>query len=146
MGRGNEDYNLGLFVLPGGEVGDGESLEQTLQREIRQSTGFEMVKKTDRWKRPHVIESDDRVILVGEGRIRKSDEIPRPDPKKDTLYNIGWFSSIDNSSTIDGCSTMIIRDFLNVPKTTPINPQTILPVIRDFLNRIGHQHLFLQSQ
>ena len=86
MGRRGKDPNRGLFVLPGGGVQDGESLEQAWRREIMEETGLELEDNPNRWCMPFLIELDDRIILVASG-IVKGNSTPKDGSD---LYEVGW--------------------------------------------------------
>jgi 8-oxo-dGTP diphosphatase len=87
IGRRGKEPNRGLFVLPGGGVEDGESLEDAFAREVFQETGLRVKQKYNRWARPTVIELEDRLILVGLAHIDGPD-VPRDG---DDLYDVAWY-------------------------------------------------------
>jgi ADP-ribose pyrophosphatase YjhB (NUDIX family) len=89
LGRRGKDPNRGLYVLPGGAVQDGESLEQAFVREILEETGLQVQPTVgySRWEHPALIELPDRIILVGQAVIKGS---LAPSAGSD-LYDVGWF-------------------------------------------------------
>lgn len=90
LGRRGKDPNRGLYVLPGGGVEDGETLEHAFRREILEETGYEVLFDPDRWKRPlHVIELDDRLVIVAEGFAMNHNDQPQANSD---LYDVEWFS------------------------------------------------------
>jgi ADP-ribose pyrophosphatase YjhB (NUDIX family) len=113
MGRRGKDPNRGLYVLPGGGVEDGETLEQAFCREMMEETGLKMEPSPYRWKRPDVIELPDRIILVGEAQVAGLYKPNYNDTPRDggDLYDVKWFRG----------------DFL--PRDTS---PTIMPVLRTF--------------
>jgi len=88
LGRRGKDPNRGLFVLPGGGVEDGESLEEAFRREIKEETGLEVIADPDRWNHPRLIELPDRVILIGRGLVDLEDDTPTAGSD---LYDVGWY-------------------------------------------------------
>lgn len=94
LGRRGKDPNRGLYVLPGGGVKDGESLEQAFQREILEETGLQIepTKGYSRWENPHVIELLDRLILVAKAEVllKKGSDDDSPRDGSD-LYDVEWF-------------------------------------------------------
>lgn len=64
LGRRAKDPNRGLFVLPGGGVQEGETLDEALRREIKEETGLVIEPNVSRWKKPRLIELSDRIILI----------------------------------------------------------------------------------
>jgi len=98
LGRRGKDPNRGLYVMPGGGVKDGESLEEAFHREIMEETGLEIESKAARWERPNVIELPDRVILVGQATVKRKlrdgqfDDEPRDGSD---LYDVAWFPISD---------------------------------------------------
>ena len=93
MGRRNKDPNRGLYVLPGGGVEDGETLEQAFCREVMEETGLKMEPNHGRWKRPDVIELPDRIILIGEATVAGLYQPNYDDTPRDggDLYDVKWF-------------------------------------------------------
>jgi ADP-ribose pyrophosphatase YjhB (NUDIX family) len=69
MGRRAKEPNRGKYVLPGGGVNDGESLEEALTRELIEETGLQIVQNLNRWNDAYAIELTDRIILVVRARI-----------------------------------------------------------------------------
>lgn len=102
LGRRAKDPNRGLFVIPGGGVEDGESLEQAFCREILEETGLKVIPTEyySRWESPYVIEFEDRIILVAVADVEDYNIKAGSD-----LYDVGW------------------HDFLNLP--TDISPVII---------------------
>jgi ADP-ribose pyrophosphatase YjhB (NUDIX family) len=90
LGRRGKDPNRGLFVLPGGGVEDGESLEEALKRELLEETGIEIEPTVgfSRWERPTVIELPDRIVLVAKAYVLNGNSIPKDGSD---LYDVGWF-------------------------------------------------------
>lgn len=101
MGRRGKDPNRGLFVLPGGGVNDGESLEEAFCREVMEETGLEIEPARYRWDNPRVIELPDRIILVVRATVKCRyapegehtsagfyDDTPRDGSD---LYDVAWF-------------------------------------------------------
>lgn len=95
MGRRGKDPNRGLYVIPGGGVEDGESLEQALIREIKEETGLNLVPDPYRWSYGvDVIDLPDRVIIVAHGSIDFGSEADETNdlPKDGSdLFNVGWY-------------------------------------------------------
>lgn len=87
LGRRGKDPNRGLFVLPGGGVEDGESLEKAFCREIREETGLIVKDSANRWDRPFLVELEDRIILFAEAELRGSEE---PRVCGSDLYDVKW--------------------------------------------------------
>jgi ADP-ribose pyrophosphatase YjhB (NUDIX family) len=87
MGRRDKDPNRGPFVLPGGGVQDGESLEEAFRREIMEETSLELEDYPQRWYRPNLIELPDRIILVVQGKV-KGESTPKDGGD---LYDVQWF-------------------------------------------------------
>lgn len=93
LGRRGKDPNRGLYVLPGGGVKDGESLEAAFVREVLEETGLQVEPVTgySRWERPDLIELPDRIILVAQAQIKGS---PHPISGSD-LYDVDWFDYLE---------------------------------------------------
>jgi ADP-ribose pyrophosphatase YjhB (NUDIX family) len=102
MGRRGKEPNKGLYVLPGGGVKDGESLEEALHREIFEETGLAIKDDPCRWKYSvKVMETEDRVILVADAcvecRWRPEGEYTSAGFYDDNpidgsdLYDVKWF-------------------------------------------------------
>lgn len=92
LGRRGGKPNKGLFVLPGGGVNEGETLDEALAREIFEETGLTIKSKIGTWKNPDVIEilgEKHSVILVGEAVAEEGQ--PKTKDKSD-LYDIGFYS------------------------------------------------------
>lgn len=103
LGRRAKEPNKGLYVLPGGGLEEGESLEDAFCREVFEETGLDVKRDDNRWTwRPDVIELPDRIILIRhatvECRWRPANGIYREgffdDEPKDgsDLYDVKWFS------------------------------------------------------
>lgn len=101
MGRRGKDPNRGLYVLPGGGVEDGESLEEALYREVLEETGLEIESYPQRWDHfVNVFELEDRIIILvqadvkckwREGGFQRAgyyDDEPRDGSD---LYDVKWF-------------------------------------------------------
>ena len=90
LGRRGKEPNKGLYVLPGGGVEDGETLEQALCREILEETGLEITPDINRWNKSiNIIELSDRVILIANVFYLGLNA-----PKDgDDLYDVGWFDT-----------------------------------------------------
>jgi 8-oxo-dGTP diphosphatase len=95
MGRRAKDPNRDLYVIPGGGVEDGETLEQALAREIKEETGLILVDDPYRWLYGvDIIELPDRIILVAHGSVEFGDQIDGTNdlPRDgDDLFNVGWY-------------------------------------------------------
>lgn len=93
LGRRGKDPNRGMFVLPGGGVQDGESLEEAFCREMLEETGLEMEPTVgySRWESPYVIELEDRIILVGKAQAKN----PQAIRAGDDLYDLEWFDFLN---------------------------------------------------
>lgn len=102
MGRRGKDPNRGLYVLPGGGVEDGESLEDAFCREVFEETGLKIKRDDNRWTHLlNVVETPDRVILVAHASIECRWQAPTQnhyggyfdDEPKDggDLYDVKWF-------------------------------------------------------
>lgn len=88
LGRRGKDPNRGLYVLPGGGVEDGETLEQAFAREILEETGYEVAPDPNRWKSVNLIELDDRLIIIAKGSVHNQNDLPKANSD---LYEVGWF-------------------------------------------------------
>lgn len=91
LGRRGKDPNRGLFVLPGGGVQDGETLEQAFRREIQEETGLELQDNPYRWHKPDLIELPDRLIIVVQGKVQLMNGYDGPRDGGD-LYDVAWFN------------------------------------------------------
>lgn len=84
MGRRGKDPNRGLFVLPGGAVESGETLEVALKREIFEETGLKIDRAFEPWM---VVEipSEQRLVLVARAFVKT------PELKSGSdLYDVQW--------------------------------------------------------
>jgi ADP-ribose pyrophosphatase YjhB (NUDIX family) len=95
MGRRGKDPNRGLYVLPGGGVELGETLEEAFCREVMEETGLKIIKDPSRWQAcPDVIELDDRLIFIAHAAVDYGyDGDENNDKPRDgsDLYNVGWY-------------------------------------------------------
>lgn len=91
LGRRGKNPNRGLYVLPGGGVKDGESLEEAFCREVMEETGLKILPTIgySRWQNPYVIELPDRLILVAKAQIT-GENYKTPISGSD-LYDAAWF-------------------------------------------------------
>ncbi len=101
LGRRGKEPNKGMFVLPGGGVEDGESLEQALAREIEEETGLSIQPNERRWERPELIELPDRIILVVRVVVAKGPAVPRDGSD---LYDVRWFDPL--VTCVDGITDL----------------------------------------
>jgi ADP-ribose pyrophosphatase YjhB (NUDIX family) len=117
LGRRGKDPNRGMYVMPGGGVNDGESLEEAFRREILEETGLEVESTVgySRWELPHLIELPDRIILVAQASV-KGDTTPK---SGSDLYDVAWF------------------DYFNLPHD--ISP-VIAPTLAMYGYRPGKRH------
>jgi 8-oxo-dGTP pyrophosphatase MutT (NUDIX family) len=113
MGRRGKDPNRGLYVLPGGGVQDGETLEQAFCREIMEETGLKMEPSPYRWKRPDVIELPDRVILIGEAQVAGLYQPNYDDTPRDgsDLYDVAWLRADRLPKDISPVVVPVLRTF-----------------------------------
>lgn len=89
LGRRGKDPNRGLYVLPGGGLQEGESLEAALCREVDEETGFKVTPFPERWNQPiRIIELDDRLVLIAEATVLNHNDTPIANSD---LYDVGWF-------------------------------------------------------
>ena len=102
MGRRGKEPNKGLYVLPGGGLQEGESLEDAFCREIMEETGLEIERDEKRWTHLlNVVELPDRIILLAHATVkcrwRPATDIYREGYYDDTprdgddLYDVKWF-------------------------------------------------------
>ena len=94
LGRRGKDPNRGLYVLPGGGVEDGESLEDAFRREVLEETGLHIkaVQGFSRWEEPQLIELHDRIILVANAEVEDYHAALQPNSD---LYDVAWFDYFD---------------------------------------------------
>jgi 8-oxo-dGTP pyrophosphatase MutT (NUDIX family) len=98
LGRRGKDPNRGLYVLPGGGVEDGETLEEAFCREVMEETGLKIIEEPYRWQYcPDLIELPDRIILVTHASVDFDSLHEYNDKPRDgsDLYNVGWYSIYD---------------------------------------------------
>lgn len=101
LGRRGKEPNKGMFVLPGGGVEDGESLEEALVREIEEETGLSIRPEPRRWERPELIELADRIIIVVRVVVAASAAVPRDGGD---LYDVRWFDPL--VTCVDGIADL----------------------------------------
>lgn len=117
LGRRGKDPNRGLFVLPGGGVKDGESLEEAFCREVMEETGLEIFPSPFRWNKPNVIELSDRIILVAHATIKLGMnydyQLDYEDSPRDggDLYDVRWFPINNLPSDISPVVVPILSDW-----------------------------------
>jgi ADP-ribose pyrophosphatase YjhB (NUDIX family) len=91
LGRRGKDPNRGKYVLPGGGVKEGETLDQAFCREVLEETGVVVPPDPGRFTVPaYVIELPDRIILVAQ--IAFAEAPPLRDG--DDLYDVAWFANL----------------------------------------------------
>ena len=88
LGRRGKDPNRGLYVLPGGGVEDGESLEEAFVREIHEETGYDVAPNANRWNSVNLIELDDRIIIVAKGHVLNQNDLPKANSD---LHEVRWY-------------------------------------------------------
>ena len=89
LGRRGKDPNRGLYVLPGGGLQEGESLEAALCREIEEETGYKVLPNPERWNKPiFILELDDRLVIIAEAQVANHNDTP---VANSDLYEVGWF-------------------------------------------------------
>lgn len=94
LGRRGKELNKGMFVLPGGGVKDGETLEQAFCREVMEETGLELKEDSphySRWYHPFVIELEDRIIFVARATVKCKDKFDDTPRDGSDLYDVNWF-------------------------------------------------------
>lgn len=95
MGRRGKDPNRGLYVIPGGGVEDGESLEEAFCREVMEETGLKIIKDVTRWQFcPDLIDLPDHIILIAHAAVEfgnSNDEYNDKPKDGSDLYNVGWY-------------------------------------------------------
>jgi ADP-ribose pyrophosphatase YjhB (NUDIX family) len=89
LGRRGKDPNRGLYVLPGGGVNDGETLDEAFCREVLEETGVVIPPDPSRWSSPYLIELPDRIVLVAAVRPISCEDPPVRDG--DDLYDVAWW-------------------------------------------------------
>lgn len=91
MGRRGKDPNRGLFVLPGGGVKDGETLEQAVKREVLEETGLDFKPYYGTFQNPRIIElvseEEHRLVIIVKGKADLKDLVGGTD-----LYDVRYFS------------------------------------------------------
>lgn len=91
LGKRAKDPNRGLYVFPGGGVEDNETLEQTLCREVKEETGYDVLPDADRWNKPvFIADLDDRLIVFVEAKVTKPNDAP---VASSDLEEVGWFGN-----------------------------------------------------
>lgn len=95
MGRRGKDPNRGLYVLPGGGVKEGETLEEAFQREVMEETGLSVWSSSTRWNRVDLIELPDRLIFVSQASVIVGPNWDDTPKDGSDLYDVGWFSYSD---------------------------------------------------
>lgn len=92
LGRRGKDPNKGLFVLPGGGVEAGETLEEAIRREVLEETGLIFSPACGTFENPRLIElpKENRLVIVVRGSAEKRDLVANFDLYSD-LYDVQYF-------------------------------------------------------